>query len=119
MQVVMDAIKRDGLALARVPPQFEVELNKFGGTEPIEIIKFRVAGMPRDTTSWRVLDVCILAVVQRLESRLRMAESIRRSGPELVYYENTEVNVFRDILITLMRRLWQSFVECKVILLPF
>jgi hypothetical protein len=114
MDAVMNAIKLDGLALARVPPSLEMDLNRFGGIDPIGVLKFRVACFPQDTTSWKILDVCVLSIVQRLESRIRIAESIHGSGPELAVYQNTDVNVFRDTLLTLIRRFWLALMEKNV-----
>jgi hypothetical protein len=116
MEGVTNAIKRDGLALARAPAYVDKELSKYAGTDPIEVLKFRVTCFP-DTRSWKILEVCILSIVQLLDSRIRHSKSIRsntRPGPELIVYENTEVNVYRDILLALLRRAWKSMMEIDV-----
>lgn len=51
MDTVNAAIKRDDIFLARLPPQFETQITRFGGTDPIEMLKFRVASQPRDKSS--------------------------------------------------------------------
>jgi hypothetical protein len=116
MEIVKDAIDRDGIALARVSPALGMELSRFGGRDHIKMLKFRASCFPRDTSSWKILDVCVLSIVQQLDNRIRLAESIHGAGPELVVYENTEVNVFRDTLLTLIRRFWRSFMETNVFL---
>jgi hypothetical protein len=64
MNIVKTAITRDGLALARVPPHFELELIRCGPQDPIGMLKFRAASQPRGASSWNILDVCL-----RLDSR--------------------------------------------------
>jgi hypothetical protein len=61
MEMVKDAIKRDGIALARVPLSFGLELTKYGGSDPVDMLKFRVASFP-DISSWWVLEVCLLTI---------------------------------------------------------
>jgi hypothetical protein len=115
METVKDAIRRDGLALARVPPNFEAELTKYGGTDPIEALKFRFATFPRDTSSWKILEVALLTMVRRIESRINLANSIGIDPQLFVFYDKTEVNGYREILYTLLRRIWQSFMEITVL----
>lgn len=117
METVKAAIERDGLALARVPPNIEAELTKFGGTDPIHMLKFRAAGFPADTSSCRILDICILSILQLLDRRVRLSEDklfATRDGPVISGHEVNEVNVYRDILLTLIRRFYTSFNEVIV-----
>jgi hypothetical protein len=116
MEYVNSAIKRDGLALARVPPNFEVELTKFGGSDPVDMLKFRLATFPRDLSSWMILEVALLTMVRRLESRINLANSIGIDPQLFVIYDKTQVNGYRDILNTLLKRLWQSLMEITVLL---
>jgi hypothetical protein len=114
MKTVKDAIKRDGLALARVPPKFEEELTRFGGQDPTDMLKFRAYIFPRDISSWRIAEVCILAVAHRLESRIyRISQHNSINGAD----SQIGVNGFRDILITLWRRQWQAIMEIDVYIL--
>jgi hypothetical protein len=116
MKIVNEAIARDGLALARVPADLSSKITKYGGTDPIEALKFKVSCFP-EIRSWKIPEGCILSAVRRLDNRLRMVESIKsvfRPGPELKVYEDTEVNVFRDMLMTLMRPFHRSFMEIEV-----
>jgi hypothetical protein len=118
METVKAAITRDGLALARVPPNFETELNRFGGTDPMDILKFRSACFP-DTSSWKILDICVVSIVHLLDRRVKMAEAKLFSNPpvpEMIRYEVIEVNVYRDILMTLIRRFLTCFSEIMVYL---
>jgi hypothetical protein len=116
MNIVKAAIKRDGLALARVPPRFEEELIRFGAQDPIGMLKFRVSCFPLDSSSWKILDVCLLAIVERLEAknqRIVLNNSINEAYSQ-ISYNRDDYNVFRDILLTLMRRLWVSMMEIAV-----
>jgi hypothetical protein len=117
MESVKAAIRRDGIGLARVPPQFENELTKIGGTDPIEMLRFRVSCLPRDSSSWKIVDVCLYAVVKRIEARaLRMVLNnyINRADQHMLLYPGTEVNVFYDVLLNLLRRVWISMMEIAV-----
>jgi hypothetical protein len=62
MEVVKAAIERNGLALARIPPEFEAELNRYEAQDPLKMIKFRAAShLPdRDSSRWIIIDVCLL-----------------------------------------------------------
>jgi hypothetical protein len=116
MKTVAHAIRLDGLALARVAPNLEQELTKFGGTDPFEMLKFRYACFPRDTSSWRVLERCVFAVVKRLERRMNFPNiSINDvQGPQISLNDQIDMNVFHDILQTLLRRMWMSMMEFAV-----
>jgi hypothetical protein len=107
MQYAKDAIKRDGIALARVPPNFATDLTKYGGSDPLEMLKFRLSIFPRDPSSWKILDVCLLSVVLRLETWINQA-----AAPLLILVN--DINIFHDVLLTLLRRLWISSMEINV-----
>jgi hypothetical protein len=124
MQTVTDAIKRDGIAMARVPAKLEMELAQYGGSTAIEILEFQASCFP-DLSSWRIFEVIIMSVVQRLKSRLQLAESIVRERQQVlsIYQRSdpmhsvdckTELNGFRDILNILLRRVWTCFMEINV-----
>jgi hypothetical protein len=106
MQYAKDAIKRDGIALARVPPNFAMELTKYGGSDQLEMLKFRLSIFPRDPSSWKILDVCLLAVVLRLETWINQAK------PQLSLVN--DINIFHDCLLALLRRVWISLMEIDV-----
>jgi hypothetical protein len=134
METVKAAIRRDGLALARVPPAFELELTKYGGSKPLEMLKFRLVCLPRDTSSWKFNEACILSVVHRLESRLRLAREVS-DGLEIYSpmgdvdvvqgsqslamsrFYVTETNLFHDLLLTLLRRFYICWAEVMVLTL--
>jgi hypothetical protein len=118
MDTVKAAIKHDGLALARVPPNFESELTKFGGTDPYEMLMFRAAAHPGDTSSWKILDICIVSIMNLLDRRVRLSKSklfVNRARPEIRGCD-VDANVYRDILLTLIRRFYTSFNEVIVFL---
>jgi hypothetical protein len=103
LEIVTGAIESDGLSLARVAPELEMELTKYGGQDPIDMLKFRVACFPIDSSSWKILEMSLFAVVKRLHSRINK-----------VSLTSDDVNVFHDILMTLLRRHWKSMVEIVV-----
>jgi hypothetical protein len=110
IEIVKTAIERDGLALARVPPQFEGELIRFGPQDPIGMLKFRAASQPRDPSGSKILDVCLLAVVKRLDSRVNRDFLHNYS----LGASQIDVNLFRDILMTIFRQLWILLSEIAV-----
>jgi hypothetical protein len=114
MQTVKDVISRDGIALARVPLSFGREITRYGGSDHIEMFKFIVAHFP-DISSWRILEVCLLTIVQRLKRRIDFANSIRIGPRQLLFiHEKLKINGFRDTLLTLLKRNSQSVLELKV-----
>jgi hypothetical protein len=120
METVLKAIHQDGIAFARVPTKLIAELNRYGGEDAIDMLKFRVSCHPRDTSSWKILEVCLLAVVQRFNYRLEMAKSIASARlRQVTINEKIEMNVFRDLLITLLKRAWMSYDELYVLSLSF
>jgi hypothetical protein len=128
METIQHAIKRDGIALARVPSRFLMDVTRYGARDPVGMIKFRLNCLP-DMQSWRVKEVCVLAVLHRLDSRIRLAGEVSINDPEL-HSENevtlvdksltlarfyaAEKNIFRDIMQTLFRRFYSSLAELKV-----
>jgi hypothetical protein len=113
--MIENAIERDGIMLARVPPCVELEISRYGPQDPLEMFAFRVACFP-DTTEWPICDECVLAVEKCLESRVQLAN--RQSNPGFpihsVIFAYYDKNTFRDILMTLLRRLWCGFMEANV-----
>jgi hypothetical protein len=91
--------------MARVPAKLEMELAQYGGSTAIEILEFQASCFP-DLRSWRIFEVIIMSVVQRLKSRLQLAESFARDQADPLHYivYKTELNGFRDILYILIYR---------------
>jgi hypothetical protein len=115
MDIIKDAIERDGIALARVPAKLDMEISKYGGNTAIEILQFRASCFP-DASSWRILEVCVLTVVKWLKSRIHLAESVARDRANYMHSIDykTELNGFRDILLIFLRRYWKSKDEVDV-----
>jgi hypothetical protein len=119
MDTVKAAIERDGIYLARVPPHFEMEVTKFGGTDPYEMLKFRLASFPRDTSSWRFIEVSTLTLVHRLKMLIRLAgegesRKFEQNNLNLAMFGVIDMNIFHDLLYTLLRRFYSSWSELMV-----
>jgi hypothetical protein len=128
MKTIKHAIRRDGIALARVHPQFLMDVT-YGARDPVGMIKFRLTCFP-DIRSWKVIEVCVMYVVNRLESRIRLAGDVFFNKSELHSSENevalgdksltlarfyaAEKNIFRDLLLTLFQRFYSAWAELKV-----
>jgi hypothetical protein len=128
MASVIESINRDGIALARVHPQFVMDVTRYGARDPVGMIKFRIDCIP-DISSWKINEVCVLTTMYRLDSRIRLAGEVSFKDPELhsskvalgdiaksltLAHFATDINVFRDLLLTLLRRFYSAWAELKV-----
>jgi hypothetical protein len=109
------SIKRDGIALARIPENYDLAVLRYGGSSPMEMLKFRARTMP-DLTSWKLFECLVVAVFVRLYYLTRRADSsnpiniIQAQGTRM----NTRFNIFSDLLCCLIKQLEQSFGELNV-----
>jgi hypothetical protein len=113
MDKIDDAIEIDGLLLARVPFSVELEISRYGPQDPLGMLAFRVACIP-DTSDWPICDDCVLAIEKRLQSRFQLASGLSMSWWGFVNYADWDNNTFRDLLMTMLRQLWQGCMEFNV-----
>jgi hypothetical protein len=112
MEVIEDAIRIDGLALARVPLSVEIEMSRYGPQDPLGMFAFRIACYP-DTSDIPICDECVNAAESCIRVRLGTARTLAKSWG-FVNATYWEVNTYRDILLTLLRRMWQGIMEANV-----
>jgi hypothetical protein len=140
MENVKRAIERDGIVLAKVPLEFELEVSRYGSRDAMGMLLFRLKCFP-DTSSWRLSEFCLLSVMNRLESRIQLIGEVSQSvtkhatlteneGPSsqkedpevktgsdnmaLARFYVTDTNLFHDLLLTLLRRFFLSWTEVLV-----
>jgi hypothetical protein len=107
MQTVTDAIRRDGLFLARVPNILESDISRYGGPNVGDMIQFRSTAFP-DVSSWKMLEVCIMAVCNCLSNRLNQHVSVSHIIPQ--------ANIFHELLVCLIQRYRLCILEINVCL---
>jgi hypothetical protein len=122
METIKHAIRRDGIALARIPQNMAMEITRYGARDPVGMIKFRLTCFP-DISSFKIIPVCVMYVVNQLEGRIRLAGEVSLVSEvapgdkslALSRFYATETNIFRDILLTLLRRFYVSWREINVL----
>lgn len=119
IEAVKDAIRRNGILMARIPAHFETEVSQYGGgDDPLNILRFRAETFP-DLSSWKPLDCLVTAVFIRLYSHIQQASSSLRTSQQFNIHqtniENRRMNVFGDLLYCIIKRFDQTFAEISVI----
>jgi hypothetical protein len=109
MESSLAAIKRDGLALARIPYIVIPEMIAFGGQGDTQLI-FVATHLP-DMSTWKIFDCCCIEVCQLLSSRAYNPPSPSLS---LTSTSGLSTNIFYDILLCLIKRFCRGWSEINV-----
>jgi hypothetical protein len=117
MEMVKETIERDGLALARVPERFELDISRYGARDPIGMLQFRAKTIP-DASSWRMFESCVTAVYFRLYGHIRQVSFTTETPTaftlQMGALEKRRINIFDDLLSCLIKQLQASFSEFNV-----
>lgn len=105
MQNINEAIRRDGIFLARVPAVMEADISHYGGRETTSMIQFRASAVP-DCSSWKMIEVCTMAVCKCLTDHLKT--------PLITDVMIPRVNVFHEVLVSLVERFRKCVLEINV-----
>jgi hypothetical protein len=114
MDIVKESIRRDGIAMARVPVGFDVDVLRYGARDPIGMLQFKATSFP-DISSWKLFDSCVVSAFFQLYSRISQANLVNKTftgkqGP----VETMKFNIFNDLLSSLLKGLLKSFSAINV-----